>query len=195
MQFTVAAVKLNVLTEHTDLQLEKIYVSLPFAFWGSHVEWFVTSLVPKLKSNWAIGAFTFSEFYSSFTSWEIEDTQKSQCEDWGYNWETSNPLSTPHVRLEYCREKGRLNMDFRQSCDILHNIVKLMWSMQSLYCVPPSLPFPLHPPHFFLPQDRIISHISKTSKMAFQLLVFIDSLNFRKDHSGPFSLIMKTRGQ
>lgn len=33
------------------------------------------------------------------------------------------------------------------------------------------------------------------SKMAFQLLVFIDSLNFRKDHSGPFSLIMKTRGQ
>lgn len=43
--------------------------------------------------------------------------------------------------------------------------------------------------------DRIVSHISKTSKMAFQLLVFIDSLNFRKDHSGPFSLIMKTRGQ
>lgn len=36
--------------------------------------------------------------------------------------------------------------------------------------------------------------ISRTSKMAFQLLVFIDSLNFRKDHSGPFSLIMKTRG-
>lgn len=48
---------------------------------------------------------------------------------------------------------------------------------------------------FILPQDRIVSHISKTSKMAFQLLVFIDSLNFRKDHSGPFSLIMKTKGQ
>lgn len=48
---------------------------------------------------------------------------------------------------------------------------------------------------FHLPQDRIVSHISKTSKMAFQLLVFIDSLNFRKDHSGPFSLIMKTGGQ
>lgn len=45
------------------------------------------------------------------------------------------------------------------------------------------------------PQDRIVSHISKTSKMAFQLLVFIDSLNFRKDRSGSFSLIMKTRGQ
>lgn len=32
VQFTVAAVKLNVLTEHADLQLEKMYVSLPFAF-------------------------------------------------------------------------------------------------------------------------------------------------------------------
>lgn len=48
---------------------------------------------------------------------------------------------------------------------------------------------------YFLPQDRIVSHMSKTSKMAFQLLVFIDSLNFPKDHAGPFSLIMKTRGQ
>lgn len=60
VQSTVVAVKLNVLTEHTDLQLEKIYVSLPFGFGGSHVEWFVTSLVPKLKSNWATSAFSLS---------------------------------------------------------------------------------------------------------------------------------------
>lgn len=56
-------------------------------------------------------------------------------------------LSPPHV-LEYCREKGRLSVDFRQSCDILHNIVKLMWSIQSIYCVPHSL-FLSPPPHFF----------------------------------------------
>lgn len=102
----------------------------------------------------------------------------------------------PLGALPPLQTERRWNVDSRQSCDILRSIVILMWSMHSLYCVPHALSFPLHPPHFFfLPQDRIISHISKTSKMAFQLLVFIDSLNFRKDQSGPFSLIMKTRGQ
>lgn len=56
-------------------------MSLPLAFEDLLVEWFVISPVPKLKSNWAISAFsTFSEFYSSFTSGEIEDMQRSQCE-------------------------------------------------------------------------------------------------------------------
>lgn len=101
-----------------------------------------------------------------------------------------------HFRLENRREKERLGVDFRQSRDILCNIVKLLWSVQSLYCVPHLLTSSLHPPTlFFFLVTRQISHISKMSKMAFQLLVFIDSLNFRKDHSGPFSLIMKTRGQ
>lgn len=61
-----------------------------------------------------------------------------------------------HFRLENCREKERLDVDFRQSCGIPCNIVKLLWSVQSPFCVPHLLTSSLHPPtlFFFWSQDR-----------------------------------------
>lgn len=59
VQFRVAAVKIKY-TYRKHRQLEKMSVPSICLLRVSYVEWFVTSPEPKLKSNWAISAFSLS---------------------------------------------------------------------------------------------------------------------------------------
>lgn len=118
-------------------------------FEGLLVEWFVTSAVPKVT-----GLSVLYLNFICFTSGEID----MQTVSVSMELKMKKLLSLSSCfRLENYREKERLSVEFRQSCDILGNIVKLLWSVQSLYCIPHLLTSSLHPLcffSFFLSQDR-----------------------------------------